>query len=122
MFLKKYFFTIIISLITIVTGFSQETNNDTENLRLPKSIYLLNISTETNSIINLNNKLNLNENKFAVLDINSIEKGYFSIPLKNISKQSEFVFETYKDLVDKRNLEKSFFKISKLYLPRNPKK
>lgn len=121
MFSKKIFL-IITFLIACNTSFSQELSVDLETTLLPKSIYSKNILTDINSTFITNNKLNLKQYKFVFLDVQKIDEGYFTIPLKNISKPSEFVFETFKDIQNKRNLEESFFDINKLYLPYIPKK
>ncbi|UMB60072.1 hypothetical protein MHL31_13425 [Lutibacter sp. A80] len=121
MFSNKYYL-LIVFFITYATCFSQEVKVTSENTLLPKSIYSKNIITNLNSTFLTNNKLNLKQYKFAFIDINQIDNGYFLIPLKNISKLSNFVFESYKELQNKRDLEQSFFDVSKLYLPRTPKK
>ena len=114
------FYLIVAFFIAYNTCFSQEIKVAKENTLLPKSIYSKNFLTKKNSTFLTNNKLNLKQYKFVYLDVKSIEDGYFTIPLKNISKPSDFVFETFKDLQNKRNLEQSFFDISKLYLPHIP--
>jgi len=117
---KKLFLLGGLLFFSIVASFSQQINNESENLFLPKSIYSLNISTKDVSAFNIQNKLNIKQYKFIPLNVYNIEDGYFSIPLKNIKKPSDFIFETYKDKYAKRNLEKSFFDINKLYLPYTP--
>ncbi|GGK49123.1 MULTISPECIES: hypothetical protein [Flavobacteriaceae] len=121
MFSAKYFY-LIVFFISWNTCFSQEKNVDLDNKFLPKSIYVKNILNENNSTFLINNKLKLKRYKFLYQEVVKIEDGYFTIPLKNISKPSYFVFEAYKDYYNKRNLEKSFFDISKLYYPYIPKK
>lgn len=121
MFSNKFYF-IILFFISFNTCFSQEINVELDTTILPKSIYSKNVLLENNSTFLTNNRLNLKEYKFVFLDVEKIEDGYFSIPLKNISKPSYFVFETYKDIYNKRALEKSFFDISKLYFPYIPRK
>jgi len=121
MFSNKIY-VIIVFFISFNYVFSQEINVELDNLVLPKSIYSKNILTEINSTFLINNKLKLKQYKFVFLDVQKIEDGYFTIPLKNITKPSDFIFETYKDIYNKRALEKSFFDISKLYFPYIPKK
>lgn len=89
---------------------------------LPNSIYSENILSDKNSTFLIHNKLKLKNYKFVFLDVDIINDGYFTIPLKNIAKPSSFVFETFKDIQNKRNLELSFFDVSKLYLPYYPRK
>lgn len=120
MFLNKFYF-ILIFFIGFNCVFSQEINIELDNTELPKSIYSKSILIEKNSNFLTNNKLNLKQYKFVFLDVQKIEDGYFTIPLKNIAKPSDFIFETYKDIYNKRALEKSFFDISKLYYPYIPK-
>ncbi|UMB53473.1 hypothetical protein MKD41_14190 [Lutibacter sp. A64] len=121
MFSNK-FYLLILFFITYNICFSQETKVVFKDSLLPKSIYSKDILNDKYSTFITNNKLNLKQYKLLFVDINNIENGYFSIPLKNINKASDFVFETFKDLQNKRDLEQSFFDVSKLYLPRNPKK
>jgi hypothetical protein len=121
MFSNKIFF-IVVFFININTCFSQKTNVDLDTTLLPKSIYSKHILSENNSAFLINNKLNLKQYKFLFLDVAKIEEGYFTIPLKDISKRSNFVYETYKDIYNKRALEQSFFDVSMLYLPYIPKK
>jgi len=116
MFSNK-FYVIILFFSSLNYVLSQEINVELGTTVLPKSIYSKNILTEKNSTFLTNNKLNLKQYKFVFLDVKKIEDGYFTIPLKNIAKPSDFIFETYKDIYNKRNLEKSFFDISKLYSP-----
>ncbi|WP_111706336.1 hypothetical protein [Lutibacter citreus] len=120
--LKNLFLLIVVFFFSIGTSFSQKINRDSENTSLPKSIYSLNISTEINSLLNVKNNLNSDESKFVFLDLQNISEGYFTIPLKNIAKRSDFIFKTYKDKYDRQNLEKSFFDLSKIYLPHLPEK
>ena len=116
MFSNK-FYVIILFFSSLNYVLSQEINVELGTTVLPKSIYSKNILTEKNSTFLTNNKLNLKQYNFVFLDVKKIEDGYFTIPLKNIAKPSDFIFETYKDIYNKRNLEKSFFDISKLYSP-----
>jgi len=119
MFSTKLFF-LFVWFISYNTCFSQEKSIGKENQLLPTSIYSKNILSEKNSTFLINNKLKLKDYKFVFLDVKKIKEGYFTIPLKNISKPSDFIFETYKDIYIKRALEKSFFDISKLYSPYMP--
>ena len=121
MFSAKYFY-LMVFFISWNICFSQEIKIELDNTELPKSIYVKNILLEKNSTFLTNNRLNLKQYKFVFLDVQKIEDGYFTIPLKNIAKPSDFIFETYKDIYNKRALEKSFFDISKLYYPHMPKK
>jgi len=121
MFTNK-FYLLVVFFITYNTCFAQEVKVSSEKTTLPKSIYSKDILNNQHSTFITNNKLNLKQYKFVFVDVNNVEDGYFSIPLKNINKASNFVFETYKDIQNKRDLEQSFFDVSKLYLPRNLKK
>ena len=115
------FYLLAAFFIAYNTCVSQEVKLDSLSALLPKSIYTKNIATEINSSFQIQNKLNLTNFNFFYLDVQKIDDGYFTIPLKDIGKQSDFVFETYKDIQNKRNLEQSFFDINKLYLPHIPK-
>jgi len=119
MFSNK-FYVIILFFSSLNYVLSQEINVELGTTVLPKSIYSKNILTEKNSTFLTNNKLNLKQYKFVFLDVKKIKDGYFTIPLKDIAKPSDFIFETYKDIYNKRALEKSFFDISKLYSPYMP--
>lgn len=121
MFFNKFCF-IIVFFVGFNYSFSQEINVELDTTILPKSIYSKSILLENNSTFLTNNRLNLKQYKFVFLNVERVEDGYFSIPLKKINKPSDFVFETFKDIQNKRALEKSFFDISKLYLPYIPKK
>lgn len=121
MFSNK-FYLLVVFFIAYNTCFSQEVKIDSVTALLPKSIYSKNILNDENSTFLTNNKLSLKQYKFVFIDVKSIDDGYFTIPLKHISKPSDFVFETFKDIQNTRNLEQSFFDINKLYLPHIPKK
>ncbi|REE80670.1 hypothetical protein BX611_2319 [Lutibacter oceani] len=116
MFLKKPFLIIAVLFFSIGTSFSQEINIDFENPFLPKSIYSLNISTETSSPFNINNKLNLKQYKFVVLNTKNLEEGYFTIPIENMGKiPSKYIFDTYQKIYNNMKLKSSFFNVSDLY-------
>jgi hypothetical protein len=101
------------------SSFSQITTSTKKPTTIPTSIYVsLPTSTSLNSSINLNERIKLDSYKFVYLNTNSIEEGYFTIPIQNNNtKISSYVFDTYQEIYNKLNLEKSFFKISKLYQP-----
>lgn len=119
---SKRIFLLLTFLITYTTCFAQEKSLYTNNNFLPKSIYTKNILNNYNSTFLTNNRLNLKQYKFAYLDVRKLSENNFIIPLSNINKPSNFIFDTYKDIYNKRNLEKSFFDVSKLYLPYIPEK
>lgn len=111
--------SIIFLCFIAFSSFSQITTSTKKPTTIPTSIYVsLPTSTSLNSSINLNERIKLDSYKFVYLNTNSIEEGYFTIPIQNNNtKISSYVFDTYQEIYNKLNLEKSFFKISKLYQP-----
>jgi hypothetical protein len=115
----------LIALLNITILFSQEkVDSKLSDTIIPHSIY--SIKSTTPSFISkysLNNRLNFEQYQFLFLDKKSIENGYYAFPITHLGrKPSMFIYETYKDIYDKRNLEISFFDLSKLYLPYIPEK
>jgi hypothetical protein len=52
-----------------------------------------------------------------------LKEGYFTIPIENIgSTPSSLIYDTYMDIYNELNLEKSFFKVADLYKPYIPTK
>lgn len=107
-------------LLSISLGFAQEEKNDTSKKEIPASIYTATqISTNLNSALNINERLNLRSYKFLVLDEQNIERGYFTTPLFNKKlTTSNYIYDTYNKIHQKSVLEAAFFKISDLYQSR----
>ncbi len=107
-------------LLSISFGFAQEEKNDTLKKEIPASIYTATqISTDLNSLLNVNKRLNLKSYKFLVLVEKNIESGYFSTPLFNKkTNPSNYIYDSYNKIHQKSVLEAAFFKISDLYQPR----
>tara|TARA_R110001583_G_scaffold62499_4_gene183757 strand:+ start:1754 stop:2128 length:375 start_codon:yes stop_codon:yes gene_type:complete len=121
---NKFYFSIFFLFFSTFYIFSQEKIKESEKPILPISIYTtLDKSINFNSLFSINNQLNFSTNTFAYLKQHNLREGYFTIPLENIGKKpSMFIYETYMDTYQKRNLEKAFFKVSDLYLPYFPHK
>lgn len=104
----------IFLLLVTITCFSQEKNKE---IILPQSIYLTTIEISNfNSKYSINKKLNLNAFKFLVLDLKTIEEGYFTIPFYSINNTpTEYIYDSYNKIFDNLQLQKSFFKVSDLY-------
>lgn len=100
-------------------SFSQEITVAKQAKIIPKSIYSqITTSSNFNAIVNLNERLKLNSYKFVYINEKNIENGYFTVPLNTTFKAtSKFSLDTYKKIKDRLELEKSFFKVSKLYEP-----
>lgn len=102
----------------VLKSFSQEINTTNETNTIPKSIYsYISLPNSYNNFINLNERLKLNSYKFLFINEKSVENGYFTITLNNPFKTSKYSLDTYKKIQNKLDLEKSFFKISKIYEP-----
>jgi hypothetical protein len=118
-------YLLLICLFSFATySFSQEKIKNINKTFLPESIYSssLNQNSDLNSFYNLNKKLNLKSYKFAILDANSIEDGYFTIPFQNFDKiPTNYIFDTYQKIYHNQNLKKSFFKLADLYNVPNKK-
>lgn len=110
----------LLFLLTVSVVFSQKNKKTIIKKKIPASIYTATqISNNLNSLLNINNRLNLKSYKFIVLDETSIEMGNFLIPLYNKKLGvSNYIYDTYNKIHEKSVLEASFFKISDLYLPR----
>lgn len=117
--LKKYFTFFILLLVSF--GYAQEPKNNTLKKDIPVSIYTATqISTDLNTILNLNKRLNLKSYQFLVLAEKNLEMGEFAVPLHNITlTPSNYIYESYQKIHEKRVLEAAFFNISDLYLPRS---
>ncbi|WP_298363289.1 hypothetical protein [uncultured Lutibacter sp.] len=114
---------IIYTIFAQTSVFSQEKKIEQEHTTLPISIYTtIENSSSFNTISSFNNSSDLSIYRFASFNYHLLKKGYFSIPFKKLKKSNDYVTETYKNIYNKRNLEKSFFDVSKLYLPYIPKK
>jgi len=109
---------IVFLCFIVVKSFSQENNATEETNTIPKSIYShMSTPNSYNNIVNLNERLKLNSYKFVFIDEKSVENGYFTISVNNPFKTSKYSLDTYKKIQNKLDLEKSFFKISKIYEP-----
>lgn len=107
-------------LLSISFGFSQEFKKDTLKKEIPVSIYTATqTSTDLNSLLTLNKRLNLKSYTFLYLDENDIEEGLFTVPLFSEKlNTSNYIYDTYNKIHQKSVLEAAFFKISDLYQPR----
>lgn len=117
-FLKS--FLILFCIFSFGVGFSQKQPNDSISKKIPTSIYTATqISTDLNSLLNTNKRLNLTSYNFLVLDKITINISGFTVPLYNISpKSSTYIYDTYNKKHQKSILESAFFNISDIYLPR----
>lgn len=106
--------------LSIGVGFSQEHKNITSKKEIPVSIYTATqISTDLNSLLNVNKRLNLTSYHFLVLNKKNIELGNLTAPLyKGKLNPSHYIYETYNKVHQKSVLEAAFFKVSDLYKPR----
>jgi len=108
----------LILIFQITFGFSQEYERIINDTKIPTSIYQFSskISTDINSSLNINDRLNLKSFKFIFLDEKSIEEGYFTIPLCKLSQSpTKFVYDSYNRIYQNAALKESFFKVSDLY-------
>jgi len=108
----------LIFLFFITLGFSQENQTTIKETKIPVSIYHIStkVSTDLNSLFNVNKRLNFKSYKFLVLDEKNIEMGYFSVPLYNITlASSNYIYDSYTKIHQKSTLEAAFFKVSDLY-------
>ncbi len=114
MYLHKTKIASILLLFSTIACFSQEKNKET---LLPQSIYLTTFETPSfNSKYTINKKLNLNSFKFLILDLKTIEEGYFTIPFYSINNTpTKYIYDSYNKIFDNLQLQKSFFKVSDLY-------
>ena len=92
--LHKTTIVLIFLLLVTITCFSQKKSKE---IVLPQSIYLTSIETSNfNSKYSINKKLNLNAVKFLVLDLKTIEEGYFKIPLYSLyNSPSKYIYDSY---------------------------
>lgn len=107
-----------IFLFFITLGFSQENQSTIKDAKIPISIYHIStkVSTDLNNSLTINNRLNLKSLKFIVFDKKSIEEGYFTIPLCNLSQlPTEFIYDSYNRIYQNSILKQAFFKVSDLY-------
>jgi len=118
--IKKEIVFIILFFSTFFM-FSQEQQSDYLKTKVPFSIYSsAKLSTDLNSSLNINNRLNLTSYKFLILDKRSIEEGYFTIPFYNIGlSPSEYIYDSYNQIYNNLQLQKAFFKVSDLYKVRS---
>ena len=108
----------LIFLFFITLGFSQENQTTIKETKIPVSIYHIStkVSTDLNSSLTINNRLNLKTLKFIAFDKKSIEEGYFTIPLCNLDyPPTEFIYDSYNLLYQNSILKQTFFKVSDLY-------
>lgn len=121
---NKIYLTFIFLLLLSSSIIAQVKTKDSETPILPESLYTSFYKiTEINSPFSLNNRLNFKSYEFVFLDEKKIKEGYFTIPIERMDlTPSNLVYETYADIYHQLNLEKSFFKLSNLYLPFNPHK
>lgn len=117
-FIKTFF--IIFCLFSFGVSFSQKQPTDSIIKKIPVSIYTATqISTDLNSLLNMNNRLDLKSYNFLVLDKTAFGMGDFTVPLYNIPlKPSNYIYDTYNKNHQKSILEAAFFNVSDLYLPR----
>jgi len=115
----------LVVLFTSTILFSQE-KEDFKKLDsvIPPSIYSFKATTPSfNSKFSLNSRLNFEQYHFLYLNVQSLENNYHAYPFAYLGeKPSTLIFEAYKKNYYKRQLESSFFNISKLYLPYIPEK
>lgn len=107
----------LIFLFSISLGFSQAQKNETTTKEIPVSIYTATqISSNLNSLLNINKRLNLKSYHFLVLNEKNIEEGIFTFPLCTSKlNSSNYIYETYTKVYNKSVLESAFFKVSDLY-------
>lgn len=117
--LFKKFFTFFL-FTSIAFGYSQAPKKEPIKKEVPVSIYTATqISTDLNSVFNINKRLNLKSYQFLVLFEKDIEMGNFTVPISNLRlAKSDYVYDSYIKNHKKSVLESAFFKVSDLYIPR----
>jgi len=125
MLLNKKGFVVFVAISITVLGFSQNKTMVLRDSVIPSSIYFAKPEfLYINSDFNLNNRLQLNNYKFVLLNVNDIEDGYYAIPFSSLwNPPSSYIFDSYQKIYHNLNLKKSFFKVSQLYnMAYKPKK
>jgi len=107
----------LIFLFSFMLGISQENELKNKKSNIPTSIYSSTIvSPDLNSPFLINNRLNLKSFKFIVLNQNSIEENFFTIPICNLDRPpTKFIYDSYNRFYQNSILKQSFFKVSDLY-------
>jgi hypothetical protein len=100
-------------------AFSQEKNDIIKKTTIPLSIYNLSQQTPAlNSSYTISKRLHLTGFKFAILNKNDIENGFFSVSFDNLKrKPSTYIYEGYQKIYENMALERTFFKGHDLMKP-----
>lgn len=112
--------SLFLSLLFTLIGFSQEKLNDSLKKKIPQSIYTsVNLSTDLNSTLHINERLKLTSFQFIVFDETKLEEGYFTIPmLQSFQPTAKYIYDSYNKVHQNSGMTKALFKVSDLYKPR----
>jgi len=117
--MKTIFF--LISVLLVLNVSSQEIDENNDTILLPTSIYIssFNKLQSVNSLLLINEKLNLTSFEFIILNAKDIKNGNLSISTENIGKQpTKFINETYQKIAMNKAMTSAFFDIDALYYNR----
>lgn len=102
-------------MLSITSIIAQENKSIEKNI--PASIYTsIKVSQDFNSILNINQRLQLKSFTFLVIDEKNIEEGFYTLPICSLTKSpTKYIYDSYNKVYQTKNLKQAFFKVSDLY-------